>query len=389
MRLPSMSSARTRAFDLDGNLLLLSQPEGRIFFYNPTAALIWHNLEDLTPSELADAVSSQFEVPFEEVERDIEGLLAEWRSHGLIAGGESDGPAPEPADAPINPGASPAWNAQWRCVIRGQTFEFAVENEAKVRLLQLFFGAVQKSAAPTDCRFEVREIGGPGAAVWEDGKERLRTDTPEEVPGALSQFILEKLYPGIAWRAIIHAGAVALNGAAAAFPAVSGSGKSTLVAALSGSGFDYLSDDFVPISSPGGCVVPWPVPQSIKSGSWDVLSLYHPALKDAAEYQTKGFQARLLPPPPNAWDMGPVPLRCLIFPRYAANAGTQLEKLTPGDAARRLLGDRIWLGYPLTEAKVEEFVAWMKGLPAYALSYGNLDEAVECVRSLLGGPPAP
>ena len=89
-------------------------------------------------------------------------------------------------------------------------------------------------------------------------------------------------------------------------------------------------------------------------------------------------------PPDSVWDSEPVKLRTMVFPRFIAGATADLQRISPFNAVERLLGDRIWLGYPVTETRVTAFLTWLNGTPAYAITYGKLDDGVRLIESILG-----
>lgn len=68
----------------------------------------------------------------------------------------------------------------------------------------------------------------------------------------------------------VHAGVVARDGTAFAFPAESGQGKTTLTAALMRSGFDYLSDEALVLDDEGS-VLPYPKPLALSGWSQEML----------------------------------------------------------------------------------------------------------------------
>jgi hypothetical protein len=43
----------------------------------------------------------------------------------------------------------------------------------------------------------------------------------------------------------------------------------------------------------------------------------------------------------------------------------------------------VWLGYPITAARVQSFLDWIDDTPAFAISYGTLDDAVELVERVI------
>ena len=148
-------------------------------------------------------------------------------------------------------------------------------------------------------------------------------------------------------------------------------------------GFDYLADDLLAVAAPGGSIVPWPMPLNVKDGSVDVLASSHPELSSSPTYRAKGTNARLMAPPTDPWEREPTALRYLIFPRFVAGESAELRVLSPFEALERLLGDRIWFGYPLVEDRVQAFVTWLEKKPSYAISYGTLEAAARCIEDIV------
>jgi hypothetical protein len=104
------------------------------------------------------------------------------------------------------------------------------------------------------------------AVLIRDGWDRTRTSDPGLLDGGLWHLVLECIHPDVHWRALIQGAALARNGMGLALAGPSGSGKTTLAPGLVSPGFDYLSDDAVPLSEPDGEIVPWPLRLSIKPG---------------------------------------------------------------------------------------------------------------------------
>jgi hypothetical protein len=219
--------------------------------------------------------------------------------------------------------------------------------------------------------------------LYEDGRERLRSAEATVAVGALYVAILERLWPKTEWFALMHGAAVARSGHGLALLGSSGSGKSTLAAALMRSGFDLLSDDIVPLAAPDATIIPWPLPVSLKPGGVHALLARVPELAAAPRYRTKGVEARTLAAPLHAWDAPPVPASLLVFPCFREGATPEARKLSPFEALERLLSDRVWLGDPITEARVRSFLDWLDRTPAYALTYDALDDALKLVESVV------
>jgi hypothetical protein len=75
----------------------------------------------------------------------------------------------------------------------------------------------------------------------------------------------------------------------------------------------------------------------------------------------------------------------LIFPKFGARvAATRMTALSPPEALRRLMSDRIWLGYPMRAESVKRFLGWLEHIPAYELSYGSFENVEDCIREAIG-----
>jgi len=86
-----------------------------------------------------------------------------------------------------------------------------------------------------------------------------------------------------------------------------------------------------------------------------LLSDWYPQSAGALpNYRTQLGEARQIVPPPDAWDIEPVPFaRLQSSPVYSAGAVASAERdlHCVWKALQRLLNDRIWLGYPITEQR--------------------------------------
>jgi hypothetical protein len=373
-----------RRVPIDGGLLLLDTSSNTLLAFNDTARHVWDLLAIVRGSEeLVTAFAAWWGIPLSRAQADVSSILTQWRDLGLLAGGTSASPQSE-AIAAVDVDAAPPCQptTRWTCTIRGKTIEFAAGDNLAPRLRSLFQHLETPQARP-HAHFEIKLAANREMVLIEDGVERLRTGDSGQILGALFQAVLERIYPGMAWLALLHGAAVARNGAGFGLAGPTGSGKSTLAAGLLTAGFDYLADDMIALSAPDGAIVSWPLPLSIKPGSVEVIAARHPELAQAAAYRTKGLEARLLIPPASAWDSDPVRLRTLVFPQFAAGATADLQRISAFDAAQRLLADRIWFGNPITEQRVTAFLTWLNDTPAFALSYGSLDDAVRLIDGIV------
>lgn len=378
-------SAWVRKFPIDGGLLLLDVHSNCLFAYNDTARFAWELIEaGRSVEDLEAEFARAWGIPSSRARADLGSILAQWRAQGLIAATEHRPATAECASGTAVDGyrATPAkWASEWICTICGTAIAFAIESDLPT--VRPYLSHLETPGAQPQTRLEIRGGAPTEAVLIRDGVERIRTGDPSVLIGGMWHAILECIHPGVHWRALLHGAALARDGIGLALAGPSGSGKTTLAAGLVSRGFDYLSDDAVPISEPNGAIVPWPLPLSIKPGSMELLKSRFPELGNAAAHSKKGTEARLLVLADNAWDASPVKLRTLIFPRFIAGAAPGQRRLSPFEAVQNLLTDRVWLGYPITEARVKSFLDWLDDTPAYAISYGTLDDAVQLVERVI------
>jgi PqqD family protein of HPr-rel-A system len=76
--------------ELDGEAVIYDESSGNLHHLNPTATVIF-NLFDGTSTvkELASLIEQEFQVPAPDVEKQIRGLLKEFRQAGLLDGNPS------------------------------------------------------------------------------------------------------------------------------------------------------------------------------------------------------------------------------------------------------------------------------------------------------------
>ena len=279
--------------------------------------------------------------------------------------------------------SEPRWSACWTCLIRDLVVSFSIEPARLVSPVRMLLQHLEVENIDPQTRFEIRAISQDGGVLIQDGIERMRASHPGAFKDSVHKAILETLHTGVEWLALIHGGALAFNRIGIGFPAPTGSGKSTLIAYLAKNGFKYFSDDILPITAPAGVILPWPLPLSIKSGSWEILLPLYPDLSRSPVFFTKGDRARLLKPCPTLWYQEPVPLRYLVFPHFNPTAPNGLQTIPPLEVFEQLIRENTWLGHPLDKRRIEAFLDWLRGIPAFALTYKNLPEAARCLEELL------
>lgn len=373
---------------------MVDQARHRVSAYNRTAARVWDAwMAGLTADQIATYAAGGRDNHDNSVDiarRQIHSIIEHWQREGMLPGGQTENYSPFQAKPPIALpcGTSEQKSVQtirWMCKIGPLVVSFVVEPKSLVPNVRTLLRPFEIAEATPDIRLEIRYAGDDAAVVLDNGQERVRARLCE--PGAFKEAahraILERLYPvGNQWLPAVHAGAMTKAGTTIIFPALSGSGKTTLIAFLMTQGYRYLADDFVAFAPPEGKVLPWPLPLSIKSGSFDIVKRLHPDFSDAYAFRTKGDTARLLVPPADCWTSAPTQPSCLVFPQFDPTAKTNLRPVEPLETFQRILEAGVWLGYPLRRRNVETFLGWIAALPKYTLNFSSLEAARECLDAL-------
>lgn len=369
-------------------MLLFNPFSNSLLAFNQSARFLWDLIErGFTIGKIASEFAANYGVPVDSARKDIDAMIGTWRSLDLLSSDcepkSYSGPVPT-QDVPDWPQTrTPAWAANAVYSVRNKVFSLSIEPPNSVALIRTFFQHLEIPEGEIGLRLEIRQATNHLQALLVNGSEQFRTLDEAQLVGGVCQAILEYLHPEVEWLAMVHGAAIARGDAGLVFPAASGSGKTTLVAHLAAQdGFTYLADDLVVLAAPSGHIVPWPMPLSIKKGSWSLLSESYPSLKNAPIYNSSRGEARLLIPSSSNWKTDPVPVHGIVFPRYIAGAVAKLTRITAFEAIERLLNDRIWLGYPMTEHRIRAFLAWIDVTPAYTLVHGDVADAARCLEDI-------
>jgi hypothetical protein len=370
------------AVPFPGGIGLLDEPQQRIHIGNEMAGAMWRLLcEGWSEQDIAESLAEHFALPAERVAHDLANALAAWTEAGLIAG---EPEAASPPDAP--PSETPIGGKfrRNRYALLGFAFELAGAEPRVLDQLEATLEAYRADRPPPRCKLEIGVAAPPEPFVLsEDGCERMRTATRPEMVGGVYQCLHRRVHHHAEWMAHNHGAAVrCADGRAVLLPGEGGSGKSTLAAWLSRRGFGFLADDMIALDC-AGRVVPWPLPHSIKRGSWAPLAGVFPELDVSPSRIVNGREIKFVSASREAWDAAPAPARAVIFPSYDTRAEPGLAPLTLVETVERLFGGRMWLGERLTPARIEAFLRWLEPIPAYSLRYAKLAEAEAFVRSAI------
>ena len=192
-------------------------------------------------------------------------------------------------------------------------------------------------------------------------------------------------------RLLLHAGAVAKHNMGVIFPAVSGSGKSSLTLALLLEGYEYLSDELAVLDSKTGCISAFPKPLSIKNRDLfpDLITKnwFGPSNQEieAARLRLPDYQPVWYI---HADELGAticrkaVPVRYIVFPRYAADLSPRLIPLDTNDTLQLLLENSV--NFPQFAGKGLNLLTQLAvNATGYRLDSNNLEASVQLVQGLM------
>jgi len=183
---------------------------------------------------------------------------------------------------------------------------------------------------------------------------------------------------------MLHSAVVEKNGQAIILPALPGSGKSTLCSVLAHRGWRLLSDEFGMIEPKTGLV--WPLPKAIpiKNKAIPVVRDYLPEAWMGPEFHgtRKGTVSHVKPPADSLIRQNePARPRCVVFPKYRANAETRMEPVTNSSAFTRLANNSF--NYVITgEAGFRSLSQIVQEADCFNFEYSNLDEAISVFSEL-------
>ncbi len=383
-----------RRIELDGVALPLSDhlvvvaPDGMVVALDPGGRRLWEALRaGCTLDDLVEASVGEGDVPEETARASIVRALASWRGLGLV-GSKAPAATPGAVEAPL------LTRPDGRALALDAVYQPG-DGPVRVRCDDAVLAGVI-DAACRSCRVE----GADGKlatvdVIEQDGWFAVRADqaglthaddlTPNR---ALARHrcltaLLEIARRPRQWLGILHASAVATEGRCVVFPGTRGSGKSTLAAALVAAGAEFVTDDYAPLERASWLIWPVPYAPGIKRGSWRALSCRYPGLDALAVHQLAGLHIRYLELEHGRaapLDRG-LPVAALVFPRYEARARLEAQPMTAAEALTKLCHAR-----SLMDRQPEvltETLRWIETVPAYRLSYGDLDQAIAWVQALL------
>lgn len=378
---------------LADGLVLAFPGDWRLWVLNAEAAIIWElNGAGLSPADMTVRLADFTGIDPAVLKVQIDQLLTDWQRTGLLQAVRQSYDSPpgspdagSPSRSPPRPVQPPG--AAFQYVLADTRLAISVSDASITAILRPLLAGLQ--AEPQE--------GPPAALLQLSGTMdnwQLRVDgvlcaygtTLDSAVVALLGETIERACRTPERLLVVHgSGLVMQDGQGILLIAPGGSGKTTLATALNAAGWPLLSDDVVPVNL-DGTLAGLGMPICVKAGSWPVLATLRPELYDQPIIQRYQQSIRYLPPRGSS-QFNPVPLGLMLFPRYDAASSPRIERLTPITALQGLIEAEAVVRH-LTQDRLDRLAQWISAAPAYAITYPDLESALNLVQRLLAdGPP--
>jgi len=345
---------------------------------------------ELTESGVASA---------EEAANWISVTLDALRAHGLLA----DAPVPTP-DYSAEIRSQQAHEAH-RIATMPPYVPFEVAAERRYRLLNSVFLmrfadpgqaeavdaalghlAAGSDAEPTDfIEVAATILGSRGSVrsnIYCDGSPADFTTGLHRLAPAIKSLVWRLAVNRYEFLFYIHAGVVGTGESCILLPAAAGSGKSSMTAALVHRGYRYLSDEVALIEPTTFRVPPVPLALCVKGTGWNLMSQYFPHLRSLMGHQRMdGRRVRYVPPAPSTIQTAGALVSHIVFPRYQAEAATEMRPVSRSAALRRMMSE-CWACGHLDHAIFTELIRWIGRIDCYELTFSSLEKAVDLVEQV-------
>jgi hypothetical protein len=373
------------ALPLDDRMIVISR-DGAVLALDSGGRRLWEALQaGCTVDDLVEAGVEHGGLSPEIARANVASALEEWRDLSLV-----DAPGRAlPATRAVAPAPArderPALDAVY--LVGDRAVRIRCDDIVVGRVIDAACGSHRidddRGAAP--CIEVTRQ--SDGLAVRADDA-LLASTTQSTRNRALARHrcltaLLETSRPTRKWLGILHASAVGVKGRCVLLAGGRGSGKSTLAAALVAGDAALVTDDYAPLEQGSWHIWPVPYAPGIKRGSWRTLRRYYPDIQARPVHRLAGMHIRYLAL--DAASMAPLdhglPVAALVFPRFQPGAAFEQVRIPRPEAFAELCHARSILDRQ--PDLLSETLRWIGTVPAYRLTYDDLDRAVKWVLSLL------
>jgi hypothetical protein len=388
---------------IDDQVVVFSEETQSLVGLNASAAYIAQQVSAGTPpSSIVRELAQNGTTSTEEASDWIAATLEALRSHGMAA----DTPQPEPSGpaetqqqeqeqeqrasriammppyVPVTAGVE----RRYRLLDTVALMRFALPGQAEAVDAALGHLAFDGSAEPTILiDIQAAVFGSRGSVrsyIYCDGRPVQFTTGLFRLAPEVKFLIWQQAVERFDFLFYIHAGAVGVGDRCVLLPAAAGSGKSSLTAALVHRGYRYLSDEVALIQPTTFRVPPVPLAVCVKSTGWNVMSRYFPQIRKLMSHQRMdGKDIRYIPPAAADLQQSAAQVSHIVFPRYDANATTEIRPIARSVALTRMMSE-CWACGRLDRANVEELIRWIGQIDCYELPFASLEDAADLVEQV-------
>lgn len=383
---------------LDDEVVVFSEETQSLVGLNASAAYIAEQVKAGTPpSSIARELAKTGVTSAEEARNWIAATLEALRSHGMATDGslpessasaeiESQEQAHRIAKMPPYSPVEAVAERRYRLLDTVALMRFAMVGQAEAVDAALGHLAVGGSSEPTiSVEVHATILGNRGSVrsyIYCDARPVQFTTGLQRLAPPVKTLLWEQAIEHYDFLFYIHAGVVGTGDRCVLLPAAAGSGKSSLTAALVHRGYRYLSDEVALIKPVTFLVPPVPLAVCLKSTGWDVMSRYFPHIGELMRHQRFDSKVvRYVPPARAAMQQSDAHVSHIVFPRYDANAATEIRPIARSAALRRMMKE-CWACGRLDRTNVTELIRWIARIDCYELSFASLEDAADLVEQV-------
>lgn len=205
---------------------------------------------------------------------------------------------------------------------------------------------------------------GAGYAVSAGGTGTTHWRTTAQAARRAQYLVLELLIRARSDVVWLHAAAAARSGRAVLMPGRRGRGKSTLVARMWENGWEFLSDDIVPLDPGTDLALPFPQAPAVRE---DIgRDVPEERVGDLSKSEV-WFGDRVA--------KRPQPVTVIVLPAFRRRVNTELTPVSPGQMVLELM-EGCWNLQETGESTVRYLSGLVTRVPLARLGYSDRDQAV-------------
>lgn len=370
-----------QSYPFGDDLVLFEPVSRRLYVLNYSGGYIWQLLQKYDDEHvIAAECAEHFSITPQQAHHELSSCLAHWGEVGLLTGGDDIQPFPQMP----NPFSFEICDTE--NVLRNRTFSYkksfvlagkklVLSATSRKRLDHLSHPFQHLAQADPhrlpDIKVYVFEDMGQEIVIIGDKLMRTEVGADTSVDWLVAEFV-DITYRQSDCLAVLHGGAIGRDQQAIIFAGASGSGKSTLIASLQATWGIYLSDDVCPLTAQDGMLVPVPMGQNIKEGSWQVVVRDFPELLRQTTVRRKKSSTKYLIPSTfddETW-LKPWPVGAIVFPAFQEGSSPTFSQIPPLNGLSTLMNSGSIYG-----DDISSLLKWIVNIPCYQITYPNLEAA--------------